>query len=95
MILILKDLVSELTIEGSRLAPVVQIPCMPELLVAQDTTPGSIEIEFKVIPVFFNIGINERQTIQDTMKRKQQSYISLIGKPYSISMLIIFDVLIS
>ena len=71
-------LVSELTIDGSRLEVNVSIPCTAELLVGRDNPDGDINVSFKIIPIFFNIGINEKQSIQDAMHRTPNQYPSLI-----------------
>merc|ERR1711953_144723 len=70
--------VSELTIEGSRLDVKVQIPCTAELLVGGNNPDGDIDVAFKLVPIFFNIGINEKQSIQDAMHRTPNQYPSLI-----------------
>ena len=72
---------SELTIEGNRLAPRVLIPCMPELFVGNDdsTKSENVEIEFKIIPIFINIGINEKQSLTDAMAKDNKKSIIGIG----------------
>ena len=68
-----------MTIEGSRLDVKVQIPCTAELLVGSNNPDGDIDVAFKIVPIFFNIGINEKQSIQDAMHRTPNQYPSLIG----------------
>ena len=76
-------LVSELTIEGNRLAPRVLIPCMPELLVGNDDSKSeNVEIEFKIVPIFINIGINEKQSLTDAMAKENKKSIIGIGSKY-------------
>ena len=71
---------SELTIEGNRLAPRVLIPCMPELLVGNDDSKSeNVEIEFKIVPIFINIGINEKQSLTDAMAKENKKSIIGIG----------------
>ena len=79
-------LVSELTIEGNRLAPRVLIPCMPELLVGNDDSKSeNVEIEFKIVPIFINIGINEKQSLTDAMaKDNKKSIIGIGSKKYML-----------
>jgi hypothetical protein len=80
---VLTPQVSELTIEGNRLAPRVLIPCMPELLVGNDdsTKSENVAIEFKIVPIFINIGINEKQSLTDAMaKDNKKSIIDEINK---------------
>ena len=77
-------LVSELTIEGNRLAPRVLIPCMPELLVGNDDSKSeNVEIEFKIVPIFINIGINEKQSLTDAMAKDNKKSIIGIGSKKS------------
>ena len=74
---------SELTIEGNRLAPRVLIPCMPELLVGSDDSKSeNVEIEFKIVPIFINIGINEKQSLTDAMAKENKKSIIGIGSKY-------------
>ena len=77
---------SELTIEGNRLAPRVLIPCMPELLVGNDDSKSeNVEIEFKIVPIFINIGINEKQSLTDAMaKDNKKSIIGIGSKKYML-----------
>ena len=86
-------LVSELTIEGNRLAPRVLIPCMPELLVGNDDSKSeNVEIEFKIVPIFINIGINEKQSLTDAMaKDNKKSIIGIGSKKYMLMITLLFS----
>ena len=54
---------------------------MPELLVGNDdsTKSENVEIEFKIIPIFINIGINEKQSLTDAMAKDNKKSIIGIG----------------
>merc|ERR1712110_926690 len=69
--IVLTSTISELKMEGDRQSPRVFIPCPASLL--QDliiVSPGdSSDVTFSLIPVMFNVGINEKQEIQDKLNR--------------------------
>ena len=52
---------------------------MPELLVGNSTTSENVEIEFKIVPIFINIGINEKQSLTDAMAKENKKSIIGIG----------------
>ena len=62
----------EFRIEGDRQGPRVYIPVSPEVL------QGSNSIVFKCVPIMFNIGINERQELQD-IRNKPSPLINAIN----------------
>ena len=62
----------EFRIEGDRQSPRVYIPVAPEVL--QD----SKNIIFKCVPIMFNVGINERQELQD-IRNKPSPLINAIN----------------
>lgn len=58
---------SELKIEGDRQSPRVYIPCprsiLQNTLMMEPTSDSTANVTFSLIPVMFNIGINEKQEI--------------------------------
>ena len=69
---------SEITVEGDRLSPNIYIPINRELI---DDGQECSDISFKIVPIFFNIGINEKQTMADkAMASNSNDNVSLIGK---------------
>ena len=68
----------EITVEGDRLTPLIYIPISRDLL---DDGQHCSDLSFKIVPILFNIGINEKQSIADDMARNDPNYkVSLIGK---------------
>ena len=68
----------EITVEGDRLSPHISIPVNPELI---DDGQDCSDISFKIVPIFFNIGINEKQTMADkAMASNPNNGVPLIGK---------------
>ena len=68
--IVLTPSLSELKIEGDRQSPKVFIPCPSALLqdsvllnLDQDSTES--DVTFSLVPVMFNVGINEKQEIQE------------------------------
>ena len=67
---------SEIIIDGDRLNPRISIPVNRELI---DNGDDCGDVEIKIVPIFFNIGINEKQSMADAMTRKPNEKVSLIG----------------
>lgn len=76
---VLSSEIVEFRIEGDRQSPRVYIPVSPELL------QSSKNIVFKCVPIMFNIGINERQELQD-IRNKPSPLINAINS-YSLNRL--------
>ncbi|CAG5098310.1 Oidioi.mRNA.OKI2018_I69.XSR.g15552.t1.cds [Oikopleura dioica] len=62
----------EFRIEGDRQSPRVYVP------VSQEILQGSNNVVFKCVPIMFNIGINERQELQD-IRNKPSPLINAIN----------------
>lgn len=62
----------EFRIEGDRQSPRVYVP------VSQEILQGSNSVVFKCVPIMFNIGINERQELQD-IRNKPSPLINAIN----------------
>lgn len=68
---------NEITVEGDRLSPHIYIPINRDLI---DDGQECSDLSFKIVPIFFNIGINEKQSMADAMTRNPNDKVSLIGK---------------
>ena len=64
--IVLTSAISELKIEGDRQSPRVFIPCPSSLLQDLIVISDSSDVTFSLIPVMFNVGINEKQEIHGT-----------------------------
>ena len=70
---------TEITVDGDRLSPHIYIPINRELI---DDGQECSDLSFKLVPIFFNIGINEKQSMADAMTRNPNDKVSLIGKKF-------------
>lgn len=82
--IVLTASVSELKIEGDRQSPRVYIPCpsalLQDSLLVLTSNDDCSDVTFSLVPIMFNVGINEKQEIQGWVLHTEELHTKLNSK---------------